>query len=144
MEYGENYGLSLRYDTNGFTSAGKQIVAKSYVGFTINSDAQTTVLWGGDQLLFWIPAYKLVEGYNGYSHPTFKVMEGATVVNENDETFTLGAATLYFVNGKWTKRLQNRKCLKKPDIARIAKWIVQMQERLFKTLKGNSDALTQR
>ena len=102
VEYGENYGLSVRYDTNGFTSAGNQIVAKSYVGLTINNDAQTTVLWGGDQLLFWIPAYKLVEGYNGYSHPTFKIMEGATVVNENDETFTLGAATLYFVNGKWT------------------------------------------
>ncbi|MBO5737667.1 MAG: metallophosphoesterase, partial [Clostridia bacterium] len=99
---GEHYGLALRYDTNGFTSADNQIVAASYIGITINGDAQTTVLWGGDQLLFWIPKEKFVEGYNGYSHPTFKVMEGATVVNENDETFTLGAATLYFVNGKWT------------------------------------------
>ncbi len=102
LEYGEHYGLALRYDTNGFTSAGNQIVAASYIGITINSDAQTTVLWGGDQLLFWIPANKLVEGYNGYSHPTFKIMEGATVVNENGETFTLGAATLYLVDGQWT------------------------------------------
>ena len=99
---GNHYGVSLKYNTNGFTDENEQIIAASYMGITINSDAQTTALWGGDQLLFWISADKLVEGYNGYSHPTLKIMEGATVTNKYGETFTLGAATLYLVDGQWT------------------------------------------
>ncbi|MBE7080830.1 MAG: hypothetical protein E7371_06300, partial [Clostridiales bacterium] len=102
LENGEYFGLSLKYDTNGFTDANEQIMAASYTGITINGEGQAAALWGGDQLLFWIHGSKLAEGYNGYSHATFKITEGATVTNKYGETFTLGEATLYLVNGEWT------------------------------------------
>ena len=102
LENGKHYGVSLKYNTNGFTSENNQVMAASTSGITINGEAQAAALWGGDQLLFWLSGEKLVAGYNGYSHATLEIAKGAKVVNENGEEFTLGTATLYLVNGAWT------------------------------------------
>ncbi len=96
------FGLSLVYDTTGFVADGSQVMAVSYTGVSINGEMQSVALWGGDQLLFWIKREKCEVGYNGYSHATLEIAEGAKIVNQTGEEFTLGAATLYLVNGEWT------------------------------------------
>ena len=96
------YGLSLIYDTTGFTTAGNQIMPSAATGFTLNGDAVTPALWGGEQLLFWLAKDKCADDYNGYSHATLVIENGATITNESGKTFTLGGATLYLVNGAWT------------------------------------------
>ena len=96
------YGLSLIYDTTGFTTEGNQVMPASSAGFTLNGEAVNPALWGGEQLLFWLAKDKCVEGYNGYSHATLVIEDGATLTNESGKTFTLGGATLYLVDGAWT------------------------------------------
>ena len=96
------FGLSLVYDTMGFTADDTQVMAASYTGVTVNGEAQSVALWGGDQLLFWIKKDKCEAGYNGYSHATLVIEEGAKIVNDSGEEFTLCAATLYLVDGVWT------------------------------------------
>ncbi len=96
------YGLSLIYDTTGFTTEGNQVMASSATGFTLNGETVNPALWGGEQLLFWLAKDKCVSGYNGYSHATLVIEEGATLTNESEKTFTLGGATLYLVDGAWT------------------------------------------
>ena len=98
----QSYGLSLVYDTLGFTTAGNQVTATSFTDITLNGDAIRPAFWGGEQLLFWLPMDKCVAGYNGYKYPTLVIEDGATVTNANGETFTLGGVTLYLVNGAWT------------------------------------------
>ena len=96
------FGLSLVYNTTGFAASGVQVMAASYTGVTINGEMQSVALWGGDQLLFWIKREKCEAGYNGYSHATLAIAEGAKIVNAEGAEFTLGAATLYLVDGAWT------------------------------------------
>ena len=98
------WGLSLTYDTVGFAEANKQDSVTSYTGITLNKELMTIppIFWGGEQLLFWLPKEKCEAGYKGYSHATLVIKEGATVTNDNGETFTLGGVTLYLVNGAWT------------------------------------------
>ncbi len=96
------YGLSLIYDTTGFTTAGNQVMPSSSAGFTLNGEAVNPALWGGEQLLFWLAKDKCAADYNGYSHATLVIENGATITNESGKTFTLGGATLYLVDGAWT------------------------------------------
>ncbi len=96
------YGLSLVFDTVGFTVAGQQIMPASSSGFTLNGDEVRPALWGGEQLLFWLGMAKCEAGYNGYSHATLKIADGAKIVNENGEEFTLSELTMYLVDGVWT------------------------------------------
>ena len=96
------FGLSLVYSTTGFVAGDGQEMAASYTGVTINGEPQSVALWGGNQLLFWIKKHKCEVGYNGYSHATLEIAEGAKIVNGNGAEFTLGAATLYLVDGVWT------------------------------------------
>ncbi len=96
------YGLSLIYDTTGFTTPNNQVMPLSSTGFSLNGEEVKPALWGGDQLLFWLAKDKCVGDYNGYSHPTLVIRNGATITNESGKTFTLGGATLYLVNGAWT------------------------------------------
>ena len=96
------YGLSLIYDTTGFTTAGNQVMPSSSAGFTLNGEAVNPALWGGEQLLFWLAKDKCAANYNGYSHATLVIANGATLTNESGKTFTLGGATLYLVDGAWT------------------------------------------
>lgn len=96
------YGLSLIYDTTGFTTEGNQVMVASSTGFTLNGETVNPALWGGEQLLFWLNKNKCAAGYNGYSHATLVIEDGATLTNESGKTFTLGGATLYLVDGAWT------------------------------------------
>ncbi len=96
------WGLSLRYDTQGFAAANTQVEASSYLGFTLNREPVKVILWGGDQLLFWLPKTNCEAGYKGYTHATLVIKEGATLTNANGEVFTLGGVTLYLVDGLWT------------------------------------------
>lgn len=96
------WGLSLLYDTTGFYTDGGQVMATSYTGVTLNGGGEAVALWGGDQLLFWLKKEKCEPGYNGYSHATLMIEEGATITNPNGEEFILGGATLYLVDGQWT------------------------------------------
>ena len=95
------FGLSLVYNTTGFTTDGIQVFASSYNGVTINGETQAVALWGKDQLLFWIERDKCEAGYNGYSHATLEIVVGAKIVNDSGEEFTLGGVTLYLVDGAW-------------------------------------------
>ena len=96
------YGLSLNYRTTGFTEPNAQVMATSWSGITLNGESQDVALWGGNQLLFWLKKEKCEAGYSGYSHATLVIEEGAKITNTKGEEFTLGAVTLYLVNGVWT------------------------------------------
>ncbi len=96
------YGLSLNYRTTGFTEPNAQVMATSWSGITLNGETQDVALWGGNQLLFWLKKSKCESGYNGYSHATLVIEEGAKITTPKGEEFTLGGATLYLVNGVWT------------------------------------------
>ena len=97
-----SYGLSLKYNTLGFTTAGNQVMAATNSGFTLNGEAVNVALWGDDQLLFWLKKEKCEPGYNGYSHATLEIAEGAKITNEAGDEYTFSATTLYLVNGAWT------------------------------------------
>ena len=97
-----NWGLSLVYDTTGFTVANTQVMAERWKGFTINGEEQGVALFGEEQLLFWIKKNYCEPNYNGYSHATLEIAEGATIVNEKGKEFTFKALTLYLVDGAWT------------------------------------------
>ncbi len=96
------YGVSLRYATTGFEEENTQHTVLNFSGFSLNGEEIGVALWGKDQVLLWLAARKCVNGYNGYSHPTLAIAEGAKVINTAGEEFTLGAVTLYLVNGAWT------------------------------------------
>ena len=96
------YGLSLKYNTLGFTTADNQVMAVSNTGFTLNGGAVNVALWGDDQLLFWLKKEECAPGYNGYSHATLEIAEGAKITNEAGEEYTFSATTLYLVNDAWT------------------------------------------
>ena len=96
------FGLALKYKTTAFTEPNAQVMATSWSGITLNGEAQDVALWGGSQLLFWLRKTKCEPGYNGYSHATLVIEEGAKITNPNGEEFTLGGVTLYLVNGAWT------------------------------------------
>jgi hypothetical protein len=99
---GNQWGLSLVYDTTGFTTENNQVMATGFDGFTLNGEAVAPALWGANQLLFWFSKDKCEENYNGYSHATLEITEGAKVVNEKGKEFTLKALTMYLVGGAWT------------------------------------------
>ena len=98
----EAYGLSLIYDTTGFATEGAQVVASSATGFSLNGEEIGVALWGGNQLLFWLPVDECVNDYNGFSHPTLVIAEGAKVTNAAGKEFTLQGVTLYLVDEVWT------------------------------------------
>ena len=97
-----SYGLSLKYNTLGFTAAGNQVMAASNTGFTLNGGAVNVALWGDNQLLFWLKKEECAPGYNGYSHATLEIAEGAKITNEAGDEYTFSATTLYLVNDAWT------------------------------------------
>ena len=98
----EAYGVSLIYDTTGFAAEGSQVSASSATGFSLNGEEIGVALWGGNQVLFWLVADKCVSDYNGYSHPTLVIADGAKVTNAAGKEFALGSVTLYLVDGVWT------------------------------------------
>ena len=106
---------SFNNDTNGFfiakfdTTAWEQAATPtSYSGITYNgadiSDLGSLKFYLEHSLWFsYTPnSPKLVAGYNGYSHPTIAIKDGATVVY-NGTTFTFNAVTFYlnFDTNKW-------------------------------------------
>ena len=99
---GNQWGLSLVYDTMGFTTENNQVMATGFDGFTLNGEVVAPALFGTNQLLFWLSKDKCVENYNGYSHATLQIAEGAKLVNENGKEFTFKALTMYLVDGAWT------------------------------------------
>ena len=94
-----------KFDTNAWEQAA---VPTSYTGITYNgadiSDLASVKFYLTHSLWFaYTPSSaKLVAGYNGYSHPTIAIAEGATVVY-NGATFTFNAVTFYlnFTTNKW-------------------------------------------
>ena len=96
------YGLSLKYNTLGFTTPDNQVMAVSNTGFTLNGEAVNVALWGESQLLFWLKKTECEPGYKGYTHATLEIAEGAKITNEAGEEYTFSATTLYLVNGAWT------------------------------------------
>ena len=99
---GNQWGLSLAYDTTGFTTDNNQVMATSFEGFTLNGEVVAPALFGTNQLLFWLSKDKCVENYNGYSHATLQIAASAKLVNENGKTFTFKALTMYLVDDVWT------------------------------------------
>ena len=96
------YGVALNYSTLGFEPDGGMHTALSSMGFSMNGEEIGVALWGENKVLLWLPANKCEADYNGYSHPTIVIVEGAIVTNTAGEEFTLGGVTLYLVDGKWT------------------------------------------
>ncbi len=96
------YGLSLKYYTLGFTTPSNQVMAVTNSGFSLNGEAINVALWGDNQLLFWLKKTECEPGYNGYSHATLAIEEGAKITNEAGDEYTFSATTLYLVNGEWT------------------------------------------
>ncbi len=95
-----------QFDTDGWEQAA---VPTSYSGITYNGKDISDLVSGLQFYLqhsLWFtytPSNaKLVTGYNGYSHPTIAIAEGATVVY-NDKTFTFKAITFYLnlSTNKW-------------------------------------------
>lgn len=96
------YGLSLKYNTLGFTTPANQVMAEQWSGFTLNDESQSVALFGENQLLFWMGKDKCEAGYNGFSHATLRIAEGAKIVNAEGKVYTFKALTLYLVDGAWT------------------------------------------
>ena len=95
-----------QFDTDAWAQAA---VPTSYSGITYNGKDIKDLVNGVQFYLehsLWFtytPSNaKLVAGYNGYSHPTIAIEEGATVVY-NGETFTFKAVNFYlnFATNKW-------------------------------------------
>ncbi len=95
-----------QFDTNAWEQAA---VPTSYSGITYNGkdikDLVIDVKFYLEHSLWFTytpSSSKLVAGYNGYSHPTIAIKEGATVVY-NGQTFTFKAVTFYlnFETNKW-------------------------------------------
>ena len=102
--------LVVQFDTTGWAQAA---VPTSYSGFTFNGNDISDLVASNGGFKFYenhslwftysssTASSKLVAGYNGYSHPTIHVAEGATVEYEGN-TYTFQELTLYLVNDKWT------------------------------------------
>ena len=109
------YGVSLNYNTTGFAADGAQETALSFSGFSLNGEEIGVALWGGNQVLLWLAAGKCANGYNGYSHPTLVINDGAKVTNSAGKEFTLGGASLYLVDGAWTTAKPEGYHVEKPN-----------------------------
>ena len=98
----------VQFDTDGWEQGA---IPTSYSGISYNGKDITDLVVAGVGIRFYLQSSlwftytvgneKLVAGYNGYSHPTITIAEGATVVH-NDKTYTFHAVTFYLVNGAWT------------------------------------------
>ncbi|MBE7080619.1 MAG: hypothetical protein E7371_05210 [Clostridiales bacterium] len=97
-----SWGLSLQYNTFGFTAPEAQVMATEFYGFSLNNEGIGVALWGEDQLLFWLGKDKCEADYNGFSHATLKIDEGAYIVNEAGMKYTFEGLTFYLVDGQWT------------------------------------------
>ncbi|MBQ6980365.1 MAG: metallophosphoesterase [Clostridia bacterium] len=93
-----------QFDTGAWTN-GK--VPTSYTGIKYNgnniTDLCSTIkfyLTNGLWFVYNASDAKLTALYNGYSHPTIEIEEGATVVYDGFTT-TLPAMKFYYVNGAW-------------------------------------------
>ena len=111
------FGVSLIYNTTGFAAEDTQVVGSSATGFSLNGEEIGVALWGGNQVLFWLAADKCVSDYNGYSHPTLVIAEGAKVTNVAGKVFVLDGVTLYLVDGAWTTTEPEGYHVKKPNAA---------------------------
>ena len=109
------FGVSLIYNTTGFAAEDTQVVGSSATGFSLNGEEIGVALWGGNQVLFWLAADKCVSDYNGYSHPTLVIAEGAKVMNVAGKEFALDGVTLYLVDGAWTTQQPEGYHVEKPN-----------------------------
>ena len=118
--------LVVQFDTTGWAQGA---IPTSYSGITYNgNDISDLVASSGGVKFFqehslWFTysstaGAKLVAGYNGYSHPTIKIAEGATVVYE-EKTYTFHELVLYLVEDKWTTEQPDGYAVSGPEIPEL-------------------------
>ena len=94
----------VQFNTDGWEQAA---VPTNWSGITYNGQEVTqfaTIQFYLEHSVWFAynkTSEKLTAGYNGYSHPTIKFAEGATVVY-NEKTYTFQEMEFYLVNDKWT------------------------------------------
>jgi len=100
------YWVMLKFDTNTFEKVSEQKFPTNVKGITHNGlsfNNMGLVLWNEDTL--WVRIEKSEEEaafFNGYSHNTIKINEGASLVNSRGETIYFSAFECYLVGGSWT------------------------------------------